>query len=181
VDAVLERELFQCLQVILYCVDDSPLMIVIQINVKCMYEQLLWVDSANWGGIKILNPEEVSPKLGHASPPDPAGQTEWDHASRVGDDDFDDSESIPAEAEEESSDSFGNAESASADGDGDGEEQERNSNRGLVEGSWDMISSLPAAAAIYLRSAIGSTTIAIRFSYSLRNKHFLRSISIGLS
>jgi hypothetical protein len=219
-------------------VADRELFQHLQINIKGMWEQLLWLDSANWGGIRYRDPEEEAA----AGAADQTGEEEYGGAGRGGgldtlreddelrdsDDDGDSDDAVEegmergvfgsglegvgsgeydflddineevALATQQEEEEWAGAgrrgrrrtESATGyvDGDGDadleGHELPDGAPRAVsvVEGSWDLVTLLPPAAGLYLRSAIGE-----KYAESRNNlcPHYscdaVRSIHAGVS
>jgi hypothetical protein len=146
-----------------------------------MWSQLIWLDPANWSGTPLGSPvDEVdSPSAAAAAGGGGVGNVETlsSHSSdrEDEDDEEEDEEMDSAERDEygfldEINEEVDNdinhtaamAHTAEADEDShllegleDGSSS-GNSNGNKVEGSWDLISYLPAAASVYLRHTIGT-------------------------
>lgn len=200
VSAVLDRELFQQLQ----------------INVKGMWEQLLWLDSANWGGIRYRHPDEVVTQeqplastltsdivmganvaalVGEAYRPDRDSErletlreTEEDEDEWNDDDDDSGERMGPMSSNRRGEYDFLDEinEQVAAE-DSDEEEVQVTQDEGgrlmesqqsLVEGNWDLVTLLPPAAGVYLRHTVGKNSIVIKGFMTLC---IVRSIFIGVS
>lgn len=182
---------------------DRELFQHLQINIKGMWEQLLWLDSANWGGIRYRDPDEEQDVSGTQDGAqdlaDLTGEVGLRGDSRLAtlreDDELRDSDEEDTEEDDESVErgTFGN-DSRRKDGGGEydflddineevardtqddetgrakrgrakdpdedggvGVDEEMMGPVSIVEGSWDLVTLLPPAAGLYLRSVIGES------------------------
>jgi hypothetical protein len=142
-----------------------------------MWSQLIWLDPANWSGTPLLSPDSVPPRAdpsqatsavevlsSHSSDEEEEEDDEDGHGggrfAQESNNEYDFLDEI--NEEEQESDTYGaNATEEGVwhemDGSHGNDEDEEDENR--IQGSWDLISYLPAAASVYLRHTIGQSPL----------------------
>lgn len=164
--AIMDRDLFRCLQV----------------NVKKVWEQLLWLDSANWSGISIRN-EEVgdadsavlhrtddiidSVEENSLMPIDNTESAEYDSDNSndqlIRKNEYDFLDEINNSTAVHNDDEFSVSEMAEGQEDTAGPfPTEKYLKTSCIEGSWDIMSYLPSGAATFLRHAIDQFLLVFR-------------------
>lgn len=139
-----------------------------------MWSQLIWLDPANWSGRPLFSPDSSSNETEVDQSPEnvetisvSTSDTEEDVPSSERNE-YDFLDDINNEIEEENNISNGPVVDLQ---DSNNDIEDTNSG---IEGSWDIASHLPAAASIYFRHTLGTSSLIKDFNF------FPRSIFSGV-